>query len=63
MNIGTIALIILLAIFGAVSFFAPQLCTRADKRDDPEAVSQVKKAGGAIMALAIFFALFALKYS
>lgn len=44
-------------------FFAPKQCTRADKRDNPKAVAQVKNGGIIFMAAAVGAALLALKYT
>ena len=49
--------------FGALFYFAPQKVTRADMRDDPDAVVQVKKTGRLLMAAAVGAVLLALKYS
>lgn len=62
MDIGIIALVIL-AVLGIVLFFAPRMCTIADKRDDPESVAQVKKLGAMLFAAAAIAALLMLKYS
>lgn len=61
MNIGNIAVVILAAL-GLIMFFAPKQVTSADKRDDPDAVSQVKKLGIMMVAGAIGAALLMLKY-
>lgn len=61
MDIGIIAVVIL-AVFGLILFFAPKMCTSADKRDDPDAVSQVKKLGIMMIAGAVGAALLMLKY-
>lgn len=61
MDIGIIAVVVM-AILGIIMFFAPDMCTRADKRDDPTAVSQVKKLGVMIAAGAAGAALMMLKY-
>lgn len=61
MDIGIIAVVIM-ALLGIIMFFAPAMCTRADQRDDPDAVSQVKKLGTIFIAGAIGAALFMLKY-
>lgn len=60
-DIGIIAVVIM-AIFGLIMFFAPKMCTRADKRDDPDTISQVKKLGIMMFAGAIGAALLMLKY-
>lgn len=62
MDIGIIALVIM-AVLGLVLFFAPRMCTSADKRDDPEAVAQVKKLGIMLFLAAIVAALLMWKYS
>lgn len=62
MDIGIIAMIVL-AIMGAVMFFAPRMCTSADKRDDPESVAQVKKLGAMLFAAAVVAGLLMLKYA
>lgn len=61
MDIGVIAVVIM-AVLGILMYFAPEKCTRADKRDDPDAVSQVKKIGTMMIAGAIGAALLMLKY-
>lgn len=61
MDIGIIAIVIM-ALLGILMFFAPKMCTKADKRDDPDAVSQVKNTGIIIIAGAIGAALLVLKY-
>lgn len=61
MDIGIIALVIM-AFLGILMFVAPKMCTRADKRDDPDSVSQVKKLGTMMIAGAIGAALLMLKY-
>ena len=55
--------IIVFVVLGLLCIFAPKLCTKADKRDDPEAVAQVKKCGGGFIAFACFIAYFAVKYN
>lgn len=62
MDIGIIAMIVL-AIMGAVMFFAPRMLTQADKRDDPESVAQVKKLGAMLFAAAVIAGLLMLKYA
>lgn len=62
MDIGIIAMIVL-AIMGIVLFFAPRMCTSADKRDDPESVAQVKKLGAILFAAAVIAGLLMLKYA
>ncbi len=62
MNIFIIAVILLLAL-GVLCFAAPQLIVRADRRDDPDALAQIKKAGPLFIAFAIGAALLALKYT
>lgn len=62
MDIGIIALVIM-GILGILMFAAPKMCTRADKRDDPDSVSQVKKLGSMMIAFAIGAALLMLKYA
>lgn len=61
MDIGTIAVVIM-AILGLMMYFAPRMCTQADRRDDPDAVSQVKKLGTKMIAGAIGAALLMLKF-
>ena len=58
-----IGAIVLLAILGAAMFFAPGALTKAEKRDDPSAVAQVKKTGAILIAGAVGSAFFVLKYS
>lgn len=62
MDIGVIAMVIL-AVFGIVLFFAPRMCTSADKRGDPEAVAQVKKLGAMLFGAAVIAGLLMLKYA
>lgn len=62
MDIGIIAMIVL-AIMGAVMFFAPRMLTQADKRDDPESVAQVKRLGAILFAAAVIAGLLMLKYA
>lgn len=62
MDIGIIAMIVL-AIMGAVMFFAPRMLTQADKRDAPESVAQVKKLGAILFAAAVIAGLLMLKYA
>lgn len=62
MDIGIIALVIM-AVLGLVLFFAPRMCTSADKRDDPESVAQVKKLGAMLFAAAVIASLLMLKYA
>lgn len=47
---------------GIIMFIAPKMCTKFDKRDDPNSVSQVKKLGCMMIAGAIIAALLMLKY-
>lgn len=61
MDIGIIAIVIMAAL-GIIMFFAPKMCTKSDKRDDPAAVSQVKKLGIMMITAAIGAALLMLKY-
>ena len=61
MDIGIIAVVIM-AAFGILMVFAPKICTSSDKRDDSDAVSQVKKLGGMFIVGAVGAALLMLKY-
>ncbi len=61
MDIGVIAVVIM-AVLGLLMVFAPKMCMSSDKRDDPDAVPQVKKLGGIIIAGAVGAALLMLKY-
>ncbi len=61
MDIGIIAVAIM-AVLGILMFFAPKMCTSSDKRDDPDAVSQVKKLGSIFIAGAVGASLLMLKY-
>lgn len=61
MDIGIIAVAVM-AILGIIMFIAPKMCTKSDKRDDPNSVSQVKKLGCMMIAGAIIAALLMLKY-
>ncbi|MDE6728893.1 MAG: hypothetical protein K2J80_13305 [Oscillospiraceae bacterium] len=62
MDIGIIAVGIM-AVLGIIMFFAPRMCASADKRDDPDALAQIKKLGIMMFAGAIGAALLMLKYS
>ncbi len=59
--IGVIC-IAFLVVLGVISYFAPGLTVRKDKRDDPEALAQVKKGGLAVIIFAIGLGLLLLKY-
>lgn len=48
--IGNIAIVVM-AVLGIIMFLAPQMCTKTDRRDDPAAVSQVKKLGSMLFLL------------
>ena len=61
MDIGIIAMAIMV-ILGFIMLISPKMCTSTDKRDDPDAVSQVRKLGGIIIAGAVGAALLMLKY-
>lgn len=61
MDIGTIAVVIM-AVLGIIMFIAPRMCAGADKRDDPDAISQIKKLGIMMIAGAIGAALLMIKY-
>lgn len=54
--------IVIMAVLGIMMFFAPKMCTKSDKRDDPVAVSQVKKLGIKMIVGAIGAALLVLQY-
>lgn len=49
-------------ILGGLMFFAPEMCTKAEQRDDPDAVTQIKKLGVMFMAGAVIVGLYMLKY-
>ena len=51
-----------LAALGLVSIFAPTLVMRADKRNDPDAIAQMKKGGKAILGFLILALVLLLKY-
>lgn len=53
---------VILAILGLVMTIAPKMCTRADKRDDPQSVAMIRKLGIAIIGFAGVAALLMLKY-
>lgn len=53
---------VILLLMGIFCCSSPQLFTREDMRDDPEAVAKVKKLGSMLIAFAVFAALLALKY-
>lgn len=57
---GTMAL---LGILGLIMYFSPRTLTRADKKDDPEALKQEKNGGIIFIAAAIGAGLLALKYT
>lgn len=57
------AAIALLGVIGLIMFFSPRTLTKADKKDDPEALKQVKNGGIIFMAAAAGAALHALKYT
>lgn len=61
MDIGIIALIAMI-ILGGLMFFAPEICTKAEQRDDPDAVAQIKKLGVIFMIGAVIAGLYMLKY-
>lgn len=61
MDIGVIAVAVL-AVLGSLMFLTPAMCTKADRRDDPDAVAQVKKLGTTLIAAAAIAALMMLKY-
>ncbi|MBP3380349.1 MAG: hypothetical protein J6K77_05760 [Ruminococcus sp.] len=61
MDIGVIAVGIM-AILGLLMIFAPEKCTRADSRDDPNALLQVKKLGKMMIAGAVGASSLMLKY-
>ncbi|MBR6069945.1 MAG: hypothetical protein IKP78_05075 [Ruminococcus sp.] len=63
MDMIFIAALAVFALLGAVMFFVPEKCTRADKRDDPKAVAQVRYGGIVFMIAAVCAALLALKYT
>lgn len=60
MDFGIIAMVAL-AVLGILMLFAPKLCTRSDKRDDPDAIAQIRKCGIALVAFVIAGALYLLK--
>ncbi len=53
----------LLGILGLIMYFSPRALTREDKKDDPDALKQVKNGGIILIAGAIGAGLLALKYS
>ena len=57
-----VIIIAILAALGALCFFAPGLAVNADKRDDPESIAQIKKAGLMIIVFAIGAGLLMMKY-
>lgn len=61
MDIGYIATGIMF-LLGGFMFFAPEQCTREDKRDDAEAVAKIKKFGIMFMCCAAAAVLYAIKY-
>lgn len=60
-TVGVIAMIAF-GVLGIIMMTAPQVLTREDKRDDPEALAQVKKTGRVMIAFAVGAALLVLKY-
>ncbi len=61
----------MIVIFG-VGFFlllgigfcvSPKTFAKADQKDNPEAIEQIKKLGPVFIGFALFCAVFALKYS
>ena len=60
--IGVIAMIVL-CVLGVIMMTAPQVLIREDKRDDPDAIAQVKKTGRVMIAFAVGCGLLALKYA
>ncbi len=54
--------IIFLLLLGIGCFVSPQLLVKADQRDDPNAVAQVKKFGPMLIAFTIGAVLLMLKY-
>jgi len=52
-----------MALLGVLMAAAPAQCTRADQRDDPEAVAKVRKFGFIMIAAAAGAGLLALKYT
>lgn len=54
--------LIFLLLAGVGCFIAPQLFVKADQRDDPNAVTQVKKLGPMLIAFAVGAVLLMLKY-
>ena len=61
MDFGIIA-VAALAVMGLLMFFAPAMLTKADLRDDPSAVSQVKNLGKLLTTAAVIASLMMLKY-
>ena len=61
MTLFIIALILLFAA-GIGCSFAPHLFVKADQRDDPNAVAQVKKLGPMLISFAVGAVLLTLKY-
>ena len=57
------AAIALLGVIGLIMFFSPRTLTKADKKDDPDALKQVKNGGIIFMEAAAGVALHALKYT
>lgn len=53
---------VILALMGIGCCFVPQFFTKADQRDDPEAVTKVKKLGPMLIAYAVGAVLLALKF-
>lgn len=59
--VGFVAMLVLI-LMGVLCMVSPKSLTREDKRDDPEAVEQIRKAGPVLIAFAVGAGLLALKY-
>lgn len=53
---------LMLGTIGLIMYFSPRTLTRADKKDDPEALKQVRSGGLILISAAIGAGLLALKY-
>ena len=55
--------LIFLLILGLGFYFKPELFVKAEERDNPEAIENIKKGSGAFIGFAVFAAYLAMKYS
>ena len=62
MAVPVIALLVMIGL-GILMIVSPKTCTRADKRDDPEAVESIRKGGYAVIGIGLVAGLYFLKYA